>query len=196
MSFVEQATAALEGAQRQQDCASLNRLIGCTILRCATVTPSQLDEIRSDVYLRLVKPLMAGQPYEEIASQLRIIIRRATIDYLRRLRMRPAMLPLEDVPPERLLQLDSDTIGPAFSEANAERLELLIKGLETMRDSPKRSQQRRFIAVMAYACDQSPLESLRQSEPTITMSNAAQILSRGLATLRALCEPSPTKRAS
>jgi hypothetical protein len=171
-------------------------LIGRIIRRFAAITPDQLDEIRSDVYHRLVTPLMAGQPYEEIAAQMYIIIRRATIDYLRRLRTRPAMLPLEDLPADRLLHLDSDTIAPAFSDRDDERLERVVEALETLRDSPKRSDQRRFIAVMAYACDQSPFESLRQSEPSITRSNAAQILSRGLAALRALCDSTPTKRAS
>jgi DNA-directed RNA polymerase specialized sigma24 family protein len=196
MSFAEQAAVALERAQRDQDCIPLNRLIGRTIPRFATVTPSELDDIRSDVYHRLVRPLMAGQPYVEIAAQLYVIIQRATIDYLRRLRVRPATLPLEEVPPERLLLLNSDAIDPAFSEADDERLERLIKALETMRDSPKRSNQRRFIAVMAYAHNQSPFESLRQSEPSITRANAAQILSRGLLALRALCESTLTKRAS
>jgi hypothetical protein len=65
-----------------------------------------------------------------------------------------------------------------------------------MRDSPRRSDQRRFIAVMAHVYNQSPFESLRQSEPSMTRSNAAQILSRGLATLRVLCGATLTKRAS
>jgi hypothetical protein len=103
---------------------------------------------------------------------------------------------MEEVPPERLLLLNSDGTDPTFSDADEERLERLIKALETMRDSPKRSNQRRFIAVMAYAQNQSPFESLRQSEPSITRNTAAQILSRGLLTLRALCESTPTKRAS
>lgn len=196
MTFVEQATVALELAQRHQDCVPLNRLIGRTIPRVASVTGSQLDEIRSDVYHRLVKPLLAGQPYVEIAAQLSIIIERATIDNLRRLRVRPVMLPLEDVPPELLLHLDSHSIDSAFSDADDERLERVLKALEILRDSPKRSDQRRFIAVMAYAYNQSPFESLREAEPSITRSNAAQILSRGLAALRARCESTPTERAS
>lgn len=196
MSFAEQAAVALERAQRHQDSIPLNRLIGRTIPRFATVAPSELDDIRSDVYHRLVRPLMAGQPYVEIAAQLYVIIQRATIDYRRRLRVRPATLPLEEVPLERLLLPNSEATDPDFSDADDERLERLIKALETMRDSPKRSNQRRFIAVMAYARNQSPFESLRQSEPSITRSNAAQILSRGLLALRALCESTLTKRAS
>jgi hypothetical protein len=196
MSFVEQATVALERAQLQQDCIPLNRLIVRTISRFAAVTSSDLDDIRSDVYRRLVKPLLAGQPYVEIAAQLNTIIQRAVIDYLRRLRVRPATLPLQDVPPERVLHLNFDFMDATISDANDDRFERLIKALETMRDSPKRSDQRRFIAVMAYAHNESPFECLRQSEPSITRSNAAQILSRGLETLRALCGSTPTKRAS
>jgi len=40
MRFVEEAAAALERAQRNQDCAPLNRLITRTIPRFATISPN------------------------------------------------------------------------------------------------------------------------------------------------------------
>jgi DNA-directed RNA polymerase specialized sigma24 family protein len=194
VSFVDTATTALEQAQRQ-NCDLLHRLLGRTIAHIGPFTTSQIDEIRSDIYYRLAKPLNAGKPYIEIAAQLYLIIRRATIDYIRRQTNQPSTIPIEDVQ-NNLADPGAGGLDWVLSGLENERLDRIIRELKSLRDSPKRSDNRRFIAVVAYANGRSPFEALRQSEPTMTKANASQILSRGLELLRQRCQSVESTKAS
>lgn len=195
MNFIERATDALEKAARQ-DYKPLHSLIGSIIARNSSLTPNQIDEIRSDVYLRLVGPINAGQPYIAIAAQLYTISVRARFDYLRRLKARGATVPLDDLPSESLLIEDSTATPSMFSISNADRFDRVARILDGLKNSSKRSDRRYFIAIMAHICGHSVFEELQRSNEGITPNNAAQILHRGLERVRSLYEAQQGKKAS
>lgn len=164
--------------------ARFNTMLNAMIRARGIKDDHMRDDVRSDVLEFISKQIYDGVPSDQVAPQIRNVIRNNAVSAFRR---RTAALERVDDDPD---ESDRHLVAPSAEKEYEmyERYIALEAALSAMRGSSKRADRRQFAALDAAMNGESPRERLaREFGEDLTDDTAAHVVLRAREKLRNVC---------